>query len=69
MHEGTKLNFFGEAGLLEVINLLTIGLTSFNTRATIYSDISPGHFCSPKDNVHSQKYMNSNWQFRACVRS
>ena len=54
-----KFKFIDDLSILEVINLLTIGLASYNFRQHVASDIpADGLFLDPK-NMLTQEYLNS----------
>ena len=53
-----RYKFVDDLSLLEVINLLKIGLTSYNFRNHVASDIAIGSSYLPPSNCQSQDYLN-----------
>ena len=55
-----RFKFVDDLTILEIVNLLTVGLTSFNLKAQVPSDI-PTHnqFIAP-ENLLAQKHLNKN---------
>ena len=53
-----RFKFVDDLSVLEIVNLLTIGLSSFNVKAQVPTDI-PQHnqFVAP-ENLQSQKWLN-----------
>ena len=58
-----RFKFVDDLSVLEVINLLTIGLSSFNFKQQIASDIPTHGQIIPNENLKSQKYLDqiNNW--------
>ena len=54
-----RYKFVDDLSLLEVINLLTVGLASYNFKNHVASDIAIGDSYLPPSNVQSQKYLNT----------
>ena len=55
--------FVDDASLLELLNLLSVGLCSINQKAHVASDLPPGMKFIPPENTKTQGYLNqvSNW--------
>ena len=55
--------FVDDASFLELLNLLTVGLASFNSRAQVPSDQVVDQFFIPPENIKSQESLNqiSDW--------
>jgi hypothetical protein len=58
-----KFKFVDDLSTLEVINLIMAGLTSYNFKQHVASDIGTDHLYLPSENIQSQKNMDniSNW--------
>ena len=54
-----RFKFVDDMSLLEVINLITIGITSYNFRNHVASDISTDQKFLPPQNCSSQSYLDS----------
>ena len=54
-----KYKFVDELSILEIINLLSIGLCSYNMKAHVASDIKSDSTYTPPDNLKSQIYLNT----------
>ena len=54
-----KYKFVDELSILEIINLLSIGLCSYNMKAHVASDIKTDAAYIPSQNLKSQTYLNS----------
>ena len=54
-----KSTFVYDLSILEIINLLTIGLCSYNVKAHVASDIKSNATYIPSENLKSQTYLNS----------
>ena len=61
--QNLKFKFVDDLSTLELINLLMIGLSSYNIINHVASDISVGQKFIPKENLVSQQYLNQieNW--------
>ena len=61
-----KYKFVDDLSILKVINLLSIGLCSYNFKAHVASDILPGQKFIPPENLKSQTYLNnlSEWTIK-----
>ena len=49
-----RFNFVDELNVLEIVNLLTIGLFSLNNRSQVPNDISTDNTYINQENLHSQ---------------
>ena len=56
--ESEKFKFLDDLSILEIINLLTIGLTSFNLKGQVVSDIPQHNQFIPPENLQSQNWLN-----------
>ena len=54
-----KFKFVDDASFLEVLNLLSIGLSSFNAKLQVPTDLSPECFFLPTEFTTSQKTLNN----------
>ena len=54
-----RYKFVDDLSLLEIINLITIGLTSYNFKNHVASDIAIGDSYLPPNNAESQNFLNS----------
>ena len=54
-----KFKFVDDLSLLEIINLVAIGLSCYNFSQHVASDIGVGQLYLPSENNSSQSYMNS----------
>ena len=63
MTEENRFKYVDDLTTLEVINLLSIGLISFNFKQQVSSDIPVGGFYIDSENLQSQHYLNeiNNW--------
>ena len=61
--EEDKFKFVDDLSILEVINLITIGLAGYNFKQHVASDIGIGQLFIPSENLKSQSHMNeiSSW--------
>ena len=57
--EDDKYKFVDDLSVLEVINLITIGVTSYNFREHVASDIGTEQLYIPSENLKSQSYMDN----------
>ena len=53
-----RYKFVDDLSVLEIINLLTVGITSFNLRAQVPSDIPDHNQYIPPNNLKSQEYLD-----------
>ena len=59
LNSSEKYKFIDDLTILEIINLITVGLSSFNVKGTIPSDL-PGHnHYIPSENLKSQHYIDN----------
>ena len=58
-----RFKFMDDLSILEVVNLLTIGISSYNTKQHVASDIPISNGFIANDNLKTQSYVNSicNW--------
>ena len=63
VNEEDRFKFVDDLTVLEIINLLTIGLTCYNVKAQVPSDIIENNQFIPPENLKSQVYLEtiSNW--------
>ena len=61
--EEDKFKFVDDISILDVINLITIGLAGYNFKQHVASDIGIGQLFIPSENLKSQSHMNeiSSW--------
>ena len=53
-----RFKFIDDLSILEIVNLLTVGLTSYNLKQHIPSDIPPHNQYIPAENLQSQDWLN-----------
>ena len=53
-----RFKFIDDLSILEIVNLLTVGLTSYNLKQHIPSDIPPHNQYIPAENLKSQDWLN-----------
>ena len=58
-----RFKFIDDLTILEIINLLTIGICSFNIKTQVPSDILDNNQFIPAENLRSQEYLKeiSSW--------
>ena len=58
-----RFRFLDDLSILEIVNLLTVGLTSFNLKGQVPSDIGTHNQYIPPDNLQSQGWLDwiSDW--------
>ena len=58
-----KFKFIDDLSILEMINILSIGITSYNFKIHVPSDILVGGYYIPNENTQNQDYLNkiSKW--------
>ena len=58
-----RFKFVDDLSILEVVNLLTVGITSYNIKNHIPSDIPSHNQYIPPENLESQKWLDKidNW--------
>ena len=63
LSEDDKYKFVDDLSVLEIINLITVGLSSYNFKQHVASDVGIGQLYLPPENIASQTYMkkNSEW--------
>ena len=61
--ESDRFRFLDDLSILEIINLLTVGLSSFNLKQQIPNDIAKHNQFIPPDNLQSQEWLDaiSSW--------
>ena len=61
--ESERFKFLDDLSVLEIINLLTVGLSSFNLKRQVASDIPQHNQFIPAENLRSQNWLNqiSDW--------
>ena len=61
--ESERFKFLDDLSILEIVNLLTVGLTSFNLKVQVPSDIAAHNQYIPTDNLKSQECLDwiSTW--------
>ena len=66
INESERFKFLDDLSILEIVNLLMVGLSSFNIRQQIPSDISTHNQFIPPENLQSQVWLNeiSDWTSR-----
>ena len=57
--ESDRFKFIDDLSVLEIVNLLTVGLTSFNLKQQVPTDIPSHNQYIPADNLQSQVWLNS----------
>ena len=55
--EDKKFKFVDDASTLEIINLLSIGLATYNSKQHIPSNIPDNNLFIPNEHLESQKYL------------
>ena len=63
VNEQDRFRFLDDLSVLEIVNLLTVGLTSFNLKLQIPNDIATHNQFIPTKNLKSQEWLDwiSNW--------
>ena len=63
MSESERFRFLDDLSLLEIINLLTVGLASYNIKLQVPSDIGKHNQYIPANNLKSQQWLDwiSDW--------
>ena len=59
LSDDDKFKFVDDLSVLEIINLITIGLSSYNFKQHVASDIGMGQLYLPAENIKSQGYMKN----------
>ena len=57
--EDDKYKWVDDLSVLEIINLITIRISSYNFKQHVASDIGVGQLYIPSDNIKSQEYLNN----------
>ena len=57
--ESDRFKFLDDLSVLEIINLLTVGITSFNLKCQVASDIPTHNQYIPPEHMESQKWLNN----------
>ena len=53
-----RFKFVDDLTILEIVNLLTIGISSFNMKHAVLNDIGEDNLYIPPENLKSQEYLN-----------
>ena len=63
VNESERFKFLDDLSILEIVNLLTVGLTSFNLKMQVPNDIGPHNQYIPSHNLKSQEWLDwiSEW--------
>ena len=56
--ESDRFKFLDDLSVLEIVNLLTVGITSFNLKYQVASDIPTHNQYIPPEHLESQKWLN-----------
>jgi hypothetical protein len=59
LSEEGKFKFIDDLSVLELVNLISVGIASYNFKAHVASDISIDNYYLPVENIMSQKYVDS----------
>ena len=59
LNQEDRYKFVDDLTMLEIVNLLTIGISSFNTKFQVPSDISDKNQYIDKTNLHTQQYLTN----------
>ena len=54
-----KYKFVDDLSTLEIINLIVVGLSSYNFKMHVASDIGTDQLFLPSENIDSQRYINN----------
>ena len=57
--ESDRFKFIDDLTVLEIVNLLTVGITSFNLKQQVPSDIPVHNQYIPAEHLESQKWLNT----------
>ena len=57
--ESDRFKFIDDLSILEIINLLTVGISSYNLKQQVPSDIPQHNQYIPAENLKSQKWLNA----------
>ena len=58
MNLADRFKFVDDLTILEIVNLLTVGITSYNIKQQIPSDIPPHNQFIPPEQLQSQDWLN-----------
>ena len=59
VNENERFKFVDDLSVLEIVNLLTVGITSFNLKHQVPSDIPTHNQYIPPEHLESQKWLNT----------
>ena len=59
VEEGNRFSLIDDLSVLEIVNLLTVGMTSFNLKQQVPNDIPVHNQFIPADNLESQKWLDN----------
>ena len=59
LSDSQKYKFVDDLLLLEIVNLVSIGISSYNIKSHVPSDIGPDQHYVPSENLKSQEYLNN----------
>ena len=54
-----KYKFVDDLSVLEIINLIAVGLSSYNFKQNVASDVGIGQLFIPSENIKTQKFMDN----------
>ena len=57
--ESDRFKFIDDLSALEIVNLLTVGITSFNLKVQVPSDIPQHNQYIPSENLESQVWLDN----------
>ena len=63
VNESERFKFLDDLSIIEIVNLLTVGLSSFNLKMQVPNDIGPHNQYIPSHNLKSQEWLDwiSEW--------
>ena len=59
VNEGDRFRFIDDLSVLEIVNLLTVGITSFNLKQQVPNDLPVHNQFIPPENLESQKWLDT----------
>ena len=59
VEEGNRFRFIDDLSVLEIVNLLTVGITSFNLKQEVPNDIPVHNQFIPAENLKSQEWLDN----------
>ena len=59
VNQSDRYRFIDDLSLMEIVNLLTVGLTSYNLNQHIPSNIPTSNIYIPNQNLKTQSYLNN----------